>query len=173
MVFPNYGYRVAWSDEDHAYVATCAELDGLSGLGDSAEEALGELRVAIELTVEELAETGARIPDPIQACTHSGQFRLRLPKSVHARLTERAEAEGVSLNALVASYIAMGLGDAEASENAHRAVVEAVGQLYSTFTLQAHARSEHARAGSRSRVVNNDDSSPSLTSAGGADLWQN
>ena len=31
----------------------------------------------------------------------SGKFVTRLPKSVHAKLTERAKAEGVSLNALV------------------------------------------------------------------------
>ena len=29
---------------------------------------------------------------------YSGQFRLRLPKSLHKHLAERAKAEGVSLN---------------------------------------------------------------------------
>ncbi len=31
---------------------------------------------------------------------YSGQFRLRLPKSLHKHLAERAKAEGVSLNQL-------------------------------------------------------------------------
>ena len=114
MLIPNYGYRVVWSDEDRAYVATCAELDGLSGLGDTAQEALSELHVAVGLAIEEFADTGAAIPKPMPAASHSGQFRLRLPKSVHARLADRAEWEGVSLNALIMSYVALGLGDAEA-----------------------------------------------------------
>ena len=114
MSIPNYGYRVAWSSEDDAYVATCAELEGLSGLGDTAQEALAELRVAVELAIEEFTDSGAEIPKPIPATSHSGQFRLRLPKSVHARLAARADSEGVSLNALIMSYVAMGLGDADA-----------------------------------------------------------
>ncbi len=114
MAIPNYGYRVAWSGEDRAYIATCAELDGLSGLGDTAEEALAELRVVVELVIEEFADSGTELPKPILATSHSGQFRLRLPKSVHARLAARAESEGVSLNALIMSYVAMGLGDSDA-----------------------------------------------------------
>jgi len=40
----------------------------------------------------------------------SGQFRQRIPKTMHARLTARAEREGVSLNTLVTAMIAEGLG---------------------------------------------------------------
>ncbi len=114
MSIPNYGYRVAWSNEDGAYVATCAELEGLSGLGETAHEALAELHVAVELAIEDFTDSGTAIPEPIPAASHSGQFRLRLPKSVHARLAARADSEGVSLNALIVSYVAMGLGGADA-----------------------------------------------------------
>jgi antitoxin HicB len=40
----------------------------------------------------------------------SGKFVTRLPRSLHQRLTLRARAEGVSLNALVMTLIAEGLG---------------------------------------------------------------
>jgi antitoxin HicB len=40
----------------------------------------------------------------------SGKFVTRLPKSVHAKLAERAKAEGVSLNTLVLALVAEGLG---------------------------------------------------------------
>jgi len=40
----------------------------------------------------------------------SGQWRQRVPKSLHTRLVERAEREGVSLNALVVALIAEGMG---------------------------------------------------------------
>jgi predicted HicB family RNase H-like nuclease len=172
MSIPRYGYRVAWSDEDQAYVATCAELDGLSGLGDTAEEALSELRVAVELAIEEFVDTGAAIPEPLQATSHSGQFRLRLPKSVHARLVERAESEAVSLNALVASYVAVGLGDAEACDNARRAVVDAVGQLHSVFTLQLLTQSGVPSTANASRVISNVDVALMYNSGGGTELWQ-
>lgn len=40
----------------------------------------------------------------------SGKFVVRVPRTIHARLTEEADREGVSLNALVMAYIAEGLG---------------------------------------------------------------
>jgi antitoxin HicB len=40
----------------------------------------------------------------------SGRFVTRLPKSIHAKLAERAKSEGVSLNTLVLAFIAEGLG---------------------------------------------------------------
>jgi hypothetical protein len=36
---------------------------------------------------------------------------LRLPRSLHQRLTERAEVEGVSINQLATVLIAYGLGE--------------------------------------------------------------
>jgi antitoxin HicB len=38
------------------------------------------------------------------------KFVLRLPRTLHSRLTSRASAEGVSLNSLVQTYVAEGLG---------------------------------------------------------------
>jgi antitoxin HicB len=40
----------------------------------------------------------------------SGKFVTRVPKSTHAQLAARARQEGVSLNTLVLTFIAEGLG---------------------------------------------------------------
>jgi antitoxin HicB len=45
-----------------------------------------------------------------KAVTVSGKFVARVPKSVHAKLSSRAKAEGVSLNTLVVSLLSEGLG---------------------------------------------------------------
>jgi antitoxin HicB len=57
-----------------------------------------------------MKEFGDPIPKPGSANQASGQFRLRVPRTVHARLTSRAAQEGVSLNTLVTAMIAEGLG---------------------------------------------------------------
>ena len=51
-------------------------------------------------------------PDPVPMA--SGRFVTRLPKSIHAKLAERAKSEGVSLNTLVLAFIAEGLGRKDA-----------------------------------------------------------
>ena len=44
----------------------------------------------------------------------SGKWVQRVPKSLHANLAAKAEKEGVSLNTLVVSLIAEGLGRRDA-----------------------------------------------------------
>jgi antitoxin HicB len=106
----HYSASLGWSDEDAAYVATCPEFPGLSGVGASAEEALGELREAMEMAFDTYREEGWELPSPRSVPAYSGQLRLRMPKSLHASLASEAEADGVSLNTLAVSLLASGLG---------------------------------------------------------------
>ena len=114
----HYSAMLHWSAEDGGYVATCPEFPGLSGIGETAEEAIAVLREAVEMAVEVYSEEGHALPEPRVRGSYSGQFRLRVPRSVHAELAARAEAEGVSLNTLALSYIAHGLGAAQPREGA-------------------------------------------------------
>ena len=53
------------------------------------------------------------VPAPNSGGVASGKFVARVPKTVHAQLATRARAEGVSLNTLVLTFIAQGLGRKE------------------------------------------------------------
>jgi predicted RNase H-like HicB family nuclease len=87
-----------WSDEDESYVATIPEFPGLSAFGDTPEEAAGEAKIAAEGFMEVFKEDGRLLPDPALLTPLSGQFRIRIPKSLHASLSHEAKEEGVSLN---------------------------------------------------------------------------
>jgi predicted HicB family RNase H-like nuclease len=107
---PPYGFRVRWSDEDDAYVATSPEFDGVSGIGDDPESAVREAQTALALALETFRSEGWTPPPPEKITESSGQFRLRVPRNVHARLAQRAADEGVSLNSYVLSVLAAALG---------------------------------------------------------------
>ena len=100
-----YSTNVHWSDEDSCYIATCHEFPLLSAFGDSKEEALAEFQIVLELAIESYEENTLELPEPRTSVTHSGQFRLRLPKSLHRDMVEAAEKEGVSLNTYAISVI--------------------------------------------------------------------
>ena len=107
----NYSARIFWSDEDGGYIASTPELEGVSAFGDTPTEALSELLVARGLWLEELRESGQDTPEPLCLPRYSGQFRLRIPRSLHAWLAARAETEGVSLNTLVVQILSEARGE--------------------------------------------------------------
>jgi predicted RNase H-like HicB family nuclease len=96
-----YSINLTWSDEDNCYVATVSEFPGLSAFGDTPEEAVEEAKIAVEGFVKVYKEDGCPIPEPETLKPFSGQTRLRLPKSLHASLSQEALKEGVSLNSYV------------------------------------------------------------------------
>jgi predicted HicB family RNase H-like nuclease len=106
----NYSSSIAWSPSDSLFVAVSPEFPGLSGLGATPADALKELQVAIDLALEVYEESGEKPPAAAVLGEFSGQFRLRIPKSLHQALSQRAQNEGVSLNTLATVFLAEGLG---------------------------------------------------------------
>ena len=78
--------------------------------GETIEEAIAHGHDALTATIDALKSKGYAIPAPNSGGVASGKFVARVPKSIHAQLTTRAKAEGVSLNTLVLTLIAEGLG---------------------------------------------------------------
>lgn len=59
--------------------------------------------------LETCLETGRPIPEP-QEEAYSGQLRVRLPKSLHKTLTEKAREENTSLNQYIVYQLARSTG---------------------------------------------------------------
>ena len=78
--------------------------------GEILEEALQNGREALQAVIEALQEQGMPVPAPNSGGVASGKFIARVPKSIHAQLAARARMEGVSLNTMVLTLIAKGLG---------------------------------------------------------------
>ena len=95
---------------------TFPDLPGCMSDGETIEEAINNGREAFLAYVSALADMKREIPAPtfhpdtIEIPNASGKFVARVPKSIHAQLASRAKAEGVSLNTLVLTFIAEGLG---------------------------------------------------------------
>ncbi len=125
----HYSMHIAWSEEDGAFVASCPEFDGVSGLGATADIAAAELNTAIELAIEEYARLGDALPDPLLLANFNGRPNVRIPKSLHARLTREAEREGVSLNALIIARLSASDAATAAAERVRDLVVQRIESL--------------------------------------------
>lgn len=99
--------RVITGDADEGYLAMVPELPGCFTAGETPTEALEMLEDAMAGWFESALARGLAIPEP--AGRESGRLLVRMPKSIHRRLMERAEEEGVSANTLAVSLLAKGL----------------------------------------------------------------
>ena len=59
-----YAIEIFYSEEDGGYIATVPELPGCSAFGKTEEEALKEIKVAMELWIEAAEKEGREIPRP-------------------------------------------------------------------------------------------------------------
>ncbi len=61
-----YAIEIFYSEEDEGYIATVPELPGCSAFGETEEEALKEVKVAIDLWLETAEKEGREIPLPLR-----------------------------------------------------------------------------------------------------------
>jgi len=96
----SYNYIIQQiSDESGTYFyAKVLELEGCQTTGETFEEAYNNIKEAMQGWIETKLEAGLEIPLPVGQENFSGKFIIRIPKSLHYRLTVEAEREGVSLN---------------------------------------------------------------------------
>lgn len=106
-ILQDYKVRVFWSPEDEEFVAHTDEFGtAVNALAESPGEAVAELAVVLPAVIETYKEEGWELPEPAK---FSGDLRVRMPKSLHAKLFHEAEREGVSMNALLITKLAKAL----------------------------------------------------------------
>lgn len=102
------------ADDGGGFLFTMPDLPGCLSDGETPLQAIANGRDAFAAWVSATVDAGRAVPAPSYRpeaqADLSGRFVARVPKSVHARLARRARAEGVSLNTLVLTFIAQGLG---------------------------------------------------------------
>lgn len=92
-----YTYRAQWMPGT-GYLGLCLEFPHLWANGLTAQEAIGAVETKV---TEELALIESAGYDPPKSLTDhrfSGKFMVRVPPTLHAKLTVEAAEQGVSLN---------------------------------------------------------------------------
>ena len=64
MSTPRYAIVVFWSKDDAAWVADVPDLKSCSAFGNSPEEAVAEVRIAMEAWLAAARDSGLAIPKP-------------------------------------------------------------------------------------------------------------
>lgn len=91
--------------DDDGYFIEIKELPGCMSQGENQDEALSNIQEAKELWLETALKKNRKIPEPQTEENYSGKFVVRLPKSLHAKISKRAKEENTSINQLVVSML--------------------------------------------------------------------
>lgn len=98
-------YTISIVCDGDSYVAKVDELPGCVTQAETRAEALEAIDDAMKLWLESALAQGMDIPEPRTLDDYSGRFVVRMPSSLHRRLSVGAEREGVSLNQYVVSLL--------------------------------------------------------------------
>jgi RNA polymerase sigma-B factor len=105
------------------WCATVDELPGCASRGSTPDEAVDQLRPAMESWLAVALAENREIPVPEGAAvesrtapSHKGRFLVRMPSSLHEQLARAAEREQVSLNRFVTDALAGSLARTEPAE---------------------------------------------------------
>lgn len=80
------------------YVVSYPDLRGCLTTGETIEEAIANGEDAKREWLLAAMADGFPIPEPASDEEYSGQFKLRIPKSLHRQLAMQSKKEGISMN---------------------------------------------------------------------------
>ncbi len=87
--------------EEGGFTVWFPDLPGCLTCSDTAEGAIASAQDAKAVWIKAALEDGLEIPVPSDEpdlSEFSGQFKLRMPKSLHRSLSVNAKKEGISMN---------------------------------------------------------------------------
>ena len=84
--------------DEGGFVVSFPDLPGCLTVGATIEDAYKNAEDAKREWILAAMEMGMTIPEPDAVEDYSGQFKLRLPRSLHRQLVQQAQRERVSMN---------------------------------------------------------------------------
>ncbi len=94
----SYRMEIVEDKDEEGFVISYPDLPGCVTCGDTIESAVANAVDAKRAWIEAALESGIEIREPDSLDNYSGQFKLRIPRSLHRTLAEHSRREGVSMN---------------------------------------------------------------------------
>lgn len=94
----NYRMEIVEDKDEGGFAVSFPELPGCITCGETVESAVANALDAKKAWLEAAIEDGIEIHEPDSLEEYSGQFKLRIPRSLHRSLAEHSKREGISMN---------------------------------------------------------------------------
>ena len=94
----SYRMEIVEDKEEGGFVVFYPDLPGCITCGETIESAVTNALDAKREWITAALESGIEIHEPDTLADYSGQFKLRIPRSLHRSLAEHSQREGISMN---------------------------------------------------------------------------
>ncbi len=94
----SYRMEIVEDKDEGGFVVSYPDLPGCITSGETVEHAVANAVDAKRAWIEAALEEGVEINEPDSLEDYSGQFKLRIPRSLHRLLVEHSKREGISMN---------------------------------------------------------------------------
>ena len=93
-----YRMELVEDPDEGGFVLSFPDLPGCLSCGETVEAAVANAVDAKKAWLSAAIAENIQIPEPDSLEAYSGQFKLRLPRSLHRSLAEHSKKEGISMN---------------------------------------------------------------------------
>lgn len=97
MALP-YKMEIVEDKDEGGFVVSYPDLPGCITCGETIETAISNANDAKKAWIEAALKSGIELQEPNNLEEYSGQFKLRIPRSLHRSLAEHSKKEGISMN---------------------------------------------------------------------------
>ena len=97
MAMP-YRMEIVEDKDEGGFVISYPDLPGCITCGETVESVVKNAEDAKKAWIEAAIDEGVTIHEPDILEDYSGQFKLRIPRSLHRALAEHSQREGISMN---------------------------------------------------------------------------
>ena len=94
----SYRMEIVEDKDEGGFVVSFPDLPGCISCGETVESAVANAMDAKKEWLVAALEEGVKIHEPDSLADYSGQFKLRIPRSLHRSLAAHSEREGISMN---------------------------------------------------------------------------
>ena len=112
----NYKIEIVEDKDEGGYAISCPELPGCITCAGTIEEGMTMIEDAKKSWLAACIDDNLPIPEPSRLEDYSGQFKLRIPRTLHKTLAERSRQEGISMNQYCVYLLSHGCREAHLSK---------------------------------------------------------
>ena len=94
----SYKMEIIEDQDEGGFVISYPDLPGCITCGEPIESAMQKAKDAKREWIRAALEEGIETYEPDSLENYSGQFKLRIPRSLHRSLAEHSQREGISMN---------------------------------------------------------------------------